>query len=65
MLLRRDVRGRRSSVANGSTAAAPDGTLTFRGKLLTYDGVHANARGNELLANLIAQGLVEALTGKP
>lgn len=59
---------RRAFVAylqNNGTDVAADGTLTFRGKLLTYDGVHANARGNELLADLIAQGIVEALRQKP
>ena len=59
---------RRAFVAylqNNGTDAAPDGTLTFRGKLLTYDGVHANARGNELLADLIAQGICDALRPKP
>jgi len=55
---------RRAFVAylqNNATDVATDGTLTFRGKLLTYDGVHANAKGNEVLADLIAQGICEAL----
>jgi lysophospholipase L1-like esterase len=39
-----------------------DGTLSFRNMgVLTYDGVHPNDTGNTLLANLIAQGLFEAL----
>jgi lysophospholipase L1-like esterase len=46
---------------NNGTDVAADGTRTFRGKLLTYDGVHANAAGNEVLADLIAQGIVDAL----
>ena len=29
--------------------------------ILTYDGVHLSARGNELVADLIAQGICEAL----
>jgi lysophospholipase L1-like esterase len=46
---------------NNGTDVAPDGTRTFRGKLLTYDGVHANAAGNEVVADLMAQGIVDAL----
>ncbi|XAL99121.1 GDSL-type esterase/lipase family protein [Phycisphaeraceae bacterium D3-23] len=40
-----------------------DGSLMFKDSgILTYDGVHPNARGNELLADLISQALVEALS---
>lgn len=46
--------------SNG-TALQPDGRVKCRGKLLTYDGVHANAQGNEILADLIAQGICDAL----
>ena len=46
---------------NNGTVLQPDGTVKCRGKLLTYDGVHANAEGNEVLADLIAQGICEAL----
>jgi len=39
-----------------------DGTLKFLPTgVLTYDGVHANARGNALLGDHIAQGIHEAL----
>jgi lysophospholipase L1-like esterase len=37
------------------------GSLAFKGRLLTGDGVHANDRGNAILADLIAQGIYEAL----
>lgn len=38
-----------------------DGSLIFKDQgVLTYDGVHPNALGNELLADLIAQGIFEA-----
>ncbi|MEN9574821.1 MAG: hypothetical protein RL514_2676 [Verrucomicrobiota bacterium] len=39
-----------------------DGTLYFvPAGVLTYDGVHPSGRGNELLANLISDGIVRAL----
>jgi len=39
-----------------------DGTLKFvKAGVLTYDGVHPTARGNDLLADHIAQGIHEAL----
>jgi lysophospholipase L1-like esterase len=38
-----------------------DGSILSRASgFLTYDGVHPTATGNEVLANLIAQGIVEA-----
>jgi len=46
---------------NKGTKLNPDGTLAFRQKLLTYDGVHLNARGCEVMADLIARGICEAL----
>ena len=46
---------------NEGTELAPDGRLVFRRKLLTYDGVHLNARGCEVVADLIARGICEAL----
>lgn len=37
-----------------------DGSLIFRDSgVLTYDGVHPNALGNELLADLISQGIYD------
>ena len=39
-----------------------DGTLTFADSgVVTYDRVHPSQQGNELLADLIAQGIYEAL----
>ena len=39
-----------------------DGSLYFvPAGVLTYDGVHPTAKGNELLANLISDGIVRAL----
>lgn len=38
-----------------------DGSLAYHEKLLTYDGIHPNDRGNLVLADLIAQGVYEAL----
>jgi lysophospholipase L1-like esterase len=46
---------------NEGVERAADGSLRVRGKLLTYDGVHANAKGSEVVADLMAQGIVEAL----
>ncbi|MCF7734358.1 MAG: family 20 glycosylhydrolase [Akkermansiaceae bacterium] len=43
-----------------------DGTLYFKDPgVLTYDGVHPNATGVELLANLIGQGIFTALGPAP
>lgn len=44
-----------------SIAVRPGGAWTSDGKLLTHDGVHPNARGNQLLAELIAQGISRSL----
>ncbi len=42
-----------------------DGSLYFvPAGVLTYDGVHPAAKGNELLANLISDGIVRALAEK-
>lgn len=39
-----------------------DGSLYFvPAGVLTYDGVHPTGRGNELLANLISDGIIRAL----
>jgi hypothetical protein len=46
---------------NNGTEAGPDGTLTFKGNLLTYDGVHANEEGGNVAADVIAQAIVDAL----
>ena len=50
---------------NEGTELAPDGTLVFRRKLLTYDGVHLNARGCEVVADLISRGICKALQKQP
>ncbi len=43
-----------------------DGSLIFQDTgVLTYDGVHPNALGNELLADLISQGIYEAAVPEP
>jgi hypothetical protein len=40
-----------------------DGTLYFKPSgVLNYDGVHPYATGNTLLANLISDGVVRALS---
>ncbi len=41
------------------------GSLAYKGRLLTGDGVHANDRGNAILADLIAQGIHDALKREP
>jgi hypothetical protein len=33
--------------------------------ILTYDGIHPNAAGNNLLADLIAEGIYQALIPEP
>lgn len=38
-----------------------DGSLIWKGSLLTYDGVHGNTRGYTVIADLISQGIYEAL----
>ena len=46
---------------NHNTELQLDGSLIFKDSgILTYDGVHPNAAGNELLADLISQGIFEA-----
>ncbi|MCY2931476.1 MAG: GDSL-type esterase/lipase family protein [Planctomycetota bacterium] len=47
---------------NHNAEVRVDGTMHFVGAgVLTYDGVHPSAKGVALLANLISQGLCEAL----
>ena len=47
---------------NTNTALRPDGTLASKAQdILTYDGVHPNAKGNQLLASQIAAGIARAL----
>ncbi len=57
---------RRAAVAylqNHNAQLRVDGTLYFKPSgVLTYDGVHPNAIGNTLLANLISDGIVRALS---
>ena len=41
------------------------GTIVFeRVGLLTYDGIHPTAAGNELIAELVCEGLFRALGGR-
>ena len=47
-----------------SIVVRPGGAWTSDTKLLAHDGVHPNARGNQLLAGLIAQGIVQALENR-
>ena len=50
---------------NTNTALRPDGTLASKAQdILTYDGVHPNAKGNQLLASQIAAGIARALQSK-
>ena len=51
-------------LANESITVRPCGSWTCDDKWLNHDGVHTNGRGDTLLANLIAQGIYEALKGK-
>lgn len=44
-----------------SIVVRPGGAWTSDGKLLAHDGVHPNARGNRLLAELIAQGISRSI----
>lgn len=46
---------------NNGTETQPDGSLTFKGGLLTYDGVHANDAGGNVVADVIAQAISDAL----
>ncbi len=47
---------------NTNTALRPDGTLASKSQdILTYDGVHPNSKGNQLLASQIAAGIARAL----
>lgn len=46
---------------NNGTETLPDGTITFKGRLLTYDGVHANEEGGKVVADIIAQAVCDAL----
>ena len=51
---------------NNNAQLRVDGTLySAPSHVLTYDTVHPNDKGVALLANCIAQGIVEALTAKP
>ena len=50
---------------NTNAALRPDGTLASTTQdILTYDGVHPNAKGNQLLASQLAAGIARALRGK-
>lgn len=49
---------------NESIVIRPGGSWTSDGNLLTHDGVHMNGRGNEMVANLIANGIYESLRKK-
>ena len=50
---------------NTNTALRPDGTLASKSQdILTYDGVHPNAKGNQLLASQIAAGIARALRSR-
>ena len=48
---------------NNNAQLRVDGTLFFKpAGVLTYDGVHPSASGTELLANLIGDGILRALS---
>jgi lysophospholipase L1-like esterase len=50
---------------NTNTALRPDATLASKTQdILTYDGVHPNSKGNQLLASQIAAGIARALRSK-
>ncbi|MFM7187195.1 MAG: SGNH/GDSL hydrolase family protein [Armatimonadota bacterium] len=50
---------------NTNAALRPDGTpASMPQDILTYDGVHPNAKGNQLLASQLAAGIAKALRGK-
>ena len=47
---------------NTNAALRPDATFASKAQdILTYDGVHPNAKGNQLLASQIAAGIAKAL----
>lgn len=48
-------------LANESVTVRPGGSWTIDAHWLNHDGVHTTGRGDALLANLIAQGICEAL----
>lgn len=50
---------------NTNAALRPDATFASKAQdILTYDGVHPNAKGNQLLASQIAAGIAKALRSK-
>lgn len=49
-------------LANEAITVYPGGRWTCDDKLLNHDGVHTTGRGDALLTNLIAQGILEALS---
>ncbi len=50
---------------NTNAALRPDGTLASKPQdILTYDGVHPNAKGNQLIASQIAAGIAKALRSR-
>jgi len=48
-------------LANEGITVYPGGRWTCNDKLLNHDGVHTTGRGDRILANMIAQGIYEAL----
>jgi lysophospholipase L1-like esterase len=48
-------------LANEGITVRPGGSWTCDDKWLNHDGVHTNSLGDRLLANLIAQGIHDAL----
>ena len=48
-------------LANESVTVRPGGSWTIDAHWLNHDGVHTTGRADALLANLIAQGIYEAL----
>jgi lysophospholipase L1-like esterase len=48
-------------LANEAVTVRPGGSWTLDSLWLNHDGVHTTGRGDQLLANLIAQGIYEAL----
>ncbi len=47
---------------NTNASLRPDATFASKAQdILTYDGVHPNAKGNQLLASHIAAGIAKAL----
>lgn len=49
---------------NESIEVRPGGSWTSNGKLLTHDGVHTNARGDQIISDHIAEGIVRAFNPK-